>query len=32
MSAYDQYLAGNLTNYELSDDYIQHNLDEIKDL
>ena len=32
MSAYDQYLAGNLSNYELTDDYIQHNLDEIKDL
>ena len=32
MASYDKYLAGNLTNYELSDDYIQHNLDEIKDL
>ena len=32
MSAYDQYLAGNLTNYELTDEDIQHNLDEIKDL
>ena len=32
MSAYDQYLAGNLTNSELTDTDIQHNLDEIKDL
>ena len=32
MAAYDQYLAGNLTNYELKDEDIQHNLDEIKDL
>ena len=32
MSAYDQYLAGNLTNYELTDADIQHNLDEIKNL
>ena len=32
MSAYDQYLAGNLTNYELNDEEIQHNLDEIKNL
>lgn len=32
MSAYDQYLAGNLTNYELTDEDIQHNLDQIKDL
>ncbi len=32
MAAYDQYLAGDLTNYELKDEDIQHNLDEIKDL
>ena len=32
MAAYDLYLAGNLTNYELKDEDIQHNLDEIKDL
>ena len=32
MAAYDQYLAGNLTNYELKDEDIQHILDEIKDL
>lgn len=32
MAAYDQYLAGNLTNFELSDKDIQDNLDAIKDL
>ena len=32
MAAYDQYLAGNLTNYELKDEDIQHNLNEIKQL
>ncbi len=32
MSAYDQFLAGNLGNYELKDADIQRNLDEIKDL
>ena len=28
----DQYLAGNLMNYELKDEDIQKNLDEIKDM
>lgn len=32
MTAYDQYLAGNLTNFELTDADIQHNLDEIQNL
>lgn len=32
MAAYDQYLAGNLTNFELSDKDIQNNLDAIKDI
>ena len=29
MASYDKYLAGDLVNYELSDQEIQHNLDEI---
>ena len=32
MASYDQYLAGNLMNYELKDEEIQKNLDEIKDM
>lgn len=32
MAAYDQYLAGNLTNFELSDKDIQNNLDAIKEI
>ena len=32
MASYDQYLAGNLMNYELKDEDIQKNLDEIKDM
>lgn len=32
MASYDQYLAGNLTNYELTDADIQKNLDAIKDM
>ncbi len=31
MASYDQYLAGNLMNYDLKDEDIQKNLDEIKD-
>ena len=31
MASYDQYLAGNLMNYELKDEDIQKNLDEIKE-
>ena len=30
MSAYDQYLSGNLTNYELSEEEIEKNLEEIE--
>lgn len=30
MSAYDQYLSGNLTNYELSEEEIEKNLEEVK--
>ena len=26
MSAYDQYLAGNLTNYEVTDEDVQKNI------
>lgn len=32
MTAYDQYLAGNLTNYELPDETIRKNLEEIEKL
>ena len=32
MSAYDQYLAGNLSNYSLSDEEIANNLKEIESL
>lgn len=32
MSAYDQYLAGNLMNYSLSDEEIANNLKEVEDL
>ena len=32
MASYDQYFAGNLMNYELKDEDIQKNLDEIKDI
>lgn len=32
MASYDQYLAGNLMNYELKDEDIQKNLNEIKDM
>ena len=32
MASYDQYLAGNLMNYELKDEDIQKNLDEIKSI
>ena len=32
MASYDQYLAGNLMNYELKDEDIQKNLDEIKNM
>lgn len=32
MTAYDQYLSGNLVNYELSDNDIQKNLNEIETL
>lgn len=31
MSAYDQYLSGNLTNYSLSDDEIEKNLKEVEE-
>ena len=29
--AYDQYLAGNLVNGEVSDDYIKANIDELEE-
>ena len=29
MSAYDQYLSGNLMNYQLSDEEIEKNLEEV---
>ena len=32
MASYDKYLAGDLMNYELSDQEIQKNLDEIDQL
>ena len=32
MASYDQYLAGNLMNYQLKDEDIQKNLAEIKDM
>ena len=32
MASYDKYLAGDLINYELTDQDIQKNLDEIGDL
>ena len=32
MSAYDQYLSGNLTNYTLSDETIEKNLEGVGDL
>ena len=32
MTAYDQYLQGNLQNYDLTDEAIEKNLDEIKNL
>ena len=32
MSAYDQYLAGNLTNYSLSDEEINKSLAEVNEL
>ncbi len=32
MASYDKYLAGDLTNHELTDADIQKNLDEIKDM
>ena len=32
MTAYDQYLSGNLQNYELTDEVIDQNLSEVKDL
>ena len=32
MASYDQYLAGNLMNYELKNEDIQKNLDEIKNM
>lgn len=32
MTAYDQYLAGNLTNFELPDETIRKNLEEIEKL
>lgn len=32
MSAYDQYLAGNLSNYELSDEEIAENLKDVESL
>jgi tryptophan synthase beta chain len=31
MTAYDQYIAGNLVNYELPDSVIEKNLEEVKD-
>lgn len=32
MTAYDQYLSGNLMNYELSDEEIEKNLEEVKNI
>jgi len=32
MASYDQYLSGNLTNFSLSDEDIEKNLNEIGDL
>ena len=32
MASYDQYLAGDLVNYSLSDEEIAKNLEDIKDL
>ena len=32
MASYDKYLAGDLVNYELKDEEIQKNLDEIDGL
>jgi tryptophan synthase beta chain len=32
MASYDQFLAGNLSNYELSDEEIANNLKEIENL
>lgn len=32
MASYDKYLAGDLQNYELTDNDIQKNLDEIGNL
>lgn len=32
MSSYDQYLSGNLVNYDLTDEEIQKNIDELKAL
>ncbi len=32
MSSYDQYLSGNLVNYNLTDEEIQKNIDELKTL
>ena len=29
MTAYDQYLSGNLNNYTLSDEEINHNLEDV---
>jgi tryptophan synthase beta chain len=31
MTAYDQYIAGDLQNYELPDSVIEKNLEEVKD-
>ena len=31
ISAYDQYLAGNLVNGEVSDEYINSNIEELKE-
>jgi tryptophan synthase beta chain len=30
MTSYDQYLSGNLVNYELSDNDIQKNIDQLE--
>ena len=32
MASYDQYFAGNLVNYELKEEDIQKNLEQIKDI
>ena len=32
MASYDQYFAGNLVNYELKDEEIQKNLDEVSNI